>query len=107
MSKEESATEESPVAYGHGCETRLARHARQTALGRGVSGSGLIQDLPIALAIPDVVGGGKFAILLSAVAACDGHGRLPEWPKGAVCKTVGSAYVGSNPTPATTRTNGP
>jgi hypothetical protein len=30
-----------------------------------------------------------------------GYGRLPEWPKGAVCKTVGSAYVGSNPTPAT------
>jgi hypothetical protein len=29
------------------------------------------------------------------------YGRLPEWPKGAVCKTVGSAYVGSNPTPAT------
>ena len=29
------------------------------------------------------------------------HGRLPEWPKGAVCKTVGTAYVGSNPTPAT------
>ena len=28
-------------------------------------------------------------------------GGLPEWPKGAVCKTVGSAYVGSNPTPAT------
>jgi hypothetical protein len=32
---------------------------------------------------------------------------LPEWPKGAVCKTVGSAYVGSNPTPATTCENGP
>jgi hypothetical protein len=30
-------------------------------------------------------------------------GRLPEWPKGAVCKTVGIAYVGSNPTPATER----
>src|SRR6185437_10113565 len=29
------------------------------------------------------------------------HGGLPEWPKGAVCKTAGSAYVGSNPTPAT------
>ncbi len=25
----------------------------------------------------------------------------------AVCKTVGSAYVGSNPTPATTCGNGP
>src|SRR5580658_1929447 len=24
-----------------------------------------------------------------------------EWQVGAVCKTVGSAYVGSNPTPAT------
>src|SRR5439155_4234137 len=35
------------------------------------------------------------------------YGRLPEWPKGAVCKTVGSAYVGSNPTPATTCVNGP
>src|SRR6516164_1159045 len=34
-------------------------------------------------------------------------GRLPEWPKGAVCKTVGSAYVGSNPTPATTCENAP
>src|ERR1700721_3058672 len=35
------------------------------------------------------------------------HGRLPEWPKGTVCKTVGSAYVGSNPTPATTCGDGP
>jgi len=26
---------------------------------------------------------------------------------GEVCKTVGSAYVGSNPTPATTSENGP
>jgi hypothetical protein len=33
------------------------------------------------------------------------HGRLPEWPKGAVCKTVGIAYVGSNPTPATSKIN--
>ena len=40
------------------------------------------------------------AILHCAVLATT-HGRLPEWPKGAVCKTVGLAYVGSNPTPAT------
>src|SRR5262249_42129042 len=55
--------------------------------------------------------------------SCDGHawcslsftvpsdvaarGRLPEWPKGAVCKTVGLAYDGSNPSPATTSENGP
>ena len=44
----------------------------------------------------------------AAVLRCrTAHGRLPEWPKGAVCKTVGSAYVGSNPTPATTCENGP
>src|SRR5689334_5253367 len=42
--------------------------------------------------------------LLPLVAAL---GRLPEWPKGAVCKTVGSAYVGSNPTPATRCENAP
>jgi len=30
-----------------------------------------------------------------------------EVQAGAVCKTVGSAYVGSNPTPATTSENGP
>ncbi len=30
-----------------------------------------------------------------------GPGGLPEWSKGVVCKTAGSAYVGSNPTPAT------
>src|SRR5579871_5643567 len=40
-------------------------------------------------------------------ASAAAYGRLPEWPKGAVCKTVGSAYVGSNPTPATTCENGP
>src|ERR1700759_919438 len=40
-------------------------------------------------------------------ASAAAYGRLPEWPKGTVCKTVGSAYVGSNPTPATTSENGP
>ena len=34
-------------------------------------------------------------------------GRLPERPKGAVCKTVGFAFPGSNPGPATTCGNGP
>src|SRR4051794_564073 len=29
------------------------------------------------------------------------YGGLPEWPKGADCKSAGSAYVGSNPTAAT------
>jgi hypothetical protein len=32
------------------------------------------------------------------------QGRLPERPKGAVCKTVGYAFPGSNPGPATTTT---
>src|SRR5215831_10952302 len=31
------------------------------------------------------------------------QGRLPERPKGAVCKTVGFAFPGSNPGPATSQ----
>src|SRR5919106_4695347 len=31
---------------------------------------------------------------------------MPEWPKGAACKVVGSAYGGSNPPPATTASPG-
>ena len=30
-----------------------------------------------------------------------GSGGVPEWLKGTDCKSVGSAYVGSNPTPST------
>ena len=29
------------------------------------------------------------------------HGGVPEWLKGTDCKSVGYAYVGSNPTPST------
>ena len=32
---------------------------------------------------------------------CRPHGGLPEWPMGADCKSVGLAYEGSNPSPAT------
>jgi hypothetical protein len=35
------------------------------------------------------------------------QGRLPERPKGAVCKTVGYAFPGSNPGPATTSAEQP
>jgi hypothetical protein len=41
------------------------------------------------------------AILLKACPHGTVLGRLPEWPKGAVCKTVGSAYASSNLAPAT------
>ncbi len=49
----------------------------------------------------------RLGLFFSVLPTSAPHGRLPEWPKGAVCKTVGSAYVGSNPTPATTCENGP
>ena len=28
-------------------------------------------------------------------------GWIPEWPKGADCKSVGTAFEGSNPSPST------
>ena len=30
-----------------------------------------------------------------------GCGGVPEWPKGADCKSAAERFVGSNPTPAT------
>jgi hypothetical protein len=45
--------------------------------------------------------GSALAVRLCRSAAYDSHRRR------AVCKTVGSAYVGSNPTPATTCEDGP
>ena len=29
------------------------------------------------------------------------HGWIPEWPKGADCKSVSNAFEGSNPSPST------
>ena len=29
------------------------------------------------------------------------YGWIPEWPKGADCKSVGFAFEGSNPSPST------
>ena len=31
------------------------------------------------------------------------YGRVPEWPKGADCKSASSAFGGSNPPPSTTQ----
>ena len=28
------------------------------------------------------------------------NGQIPEWPKGADCKSVGTAFEGSNPSPS-------
>ena len=36
----------------------------------------------------------------------EGIGGVPEWPKGPDCKSDGSAFVGSNPTPSTTINTG-
>ena len=48
-------------------------------------------------------GSAVLAILPSARLTACTHGRLPEWPMGADCKSVGLAFVGSNPTAATQR----
>ena len=35
--------------------------------------------------------------------SCHAYGGVPEWLKGTDCKSVGYAYVGSNPTPSTNK----
>jgi hypothetical protein len=62
-------------------------------VGRPGGGCGLFR-LPMALRYSSV--------LLSAVQhRLPQHGRLPERPMGADCKSVGFAFEGSNPSPAT------
>ena len=41
------------------------------------------------------------AAVVSTVVSTPASGRLPERPMGADCKSVGEAYEGSNPSPAT------
>ena len=48
-------------------------------------------------ALPLLATAGQFHLALSAAAS----GGVPEWLKGTDCKSVGFAYVGSNPTPST------
>src|SRR4051812_7244737 len=50
----------------------------------------------IVLLLPHV-GGEKLSPSLGEA----GHGRLPERPKGADCKSAGNAFTGSNPVSAT------
>ncbi len=69
---------------------RAARHAERAATPG-----------PVRLKCGRLTVRSRLGLSFSVPPALAAHGRLPEWPKGAVCKTVGSAYVGSNPTPAT------
>ena len=34
------------------------------------------------------------------------HGRVPEWPKGADCKSAVADFDGSNPSPSTSENGG-
>ena len=36
---------------------------------------------------------------------CQSYGWIPEWPKGADCKSVGNAFEGSNPSPSIQNVN--
>ena len=41
-----------------------------------------------------------FHISYSIILNCQEHGGIPEWPKGADCKSVGNAFEGSNRSPS-------
>ena len=44
-----------------------------------------------------------FHISYSIILNCQERGGIPEWPKGADCKSVGNAFEGSNPSPSISR----
>src|SRR3954452_8089022 len=62
--------------------------------------------MAVPLALGTCPGGPRTPSAVLYAAPVPPHGGLPEWPKGADCKSVGSAYEGSNPSPATPRYDG-
>src|SRR3984885_8132140 len=99
------------VELGHDVKGRILRcHASQARRAGRVRHAERASGAPDGRANSDhvsrVTAMARLGLSLRCRPARAVYGRLPEWPKGAVCKTVGSAYVGSNPTPATT-TNTP
>ena len=62
----------------------VAQLAEQLICNQQVAGSS-----PIASSKDEHVGRGRLIYR--------GFGEVPEWPKGADCKSAGSAYGGSNP----------
>jgi hypothetical protein len=80
-----------------GCGTGRLRLVRQVLLS-------CLEGWPVGFRVPCQA---PLPLSFTVPSGKAAHGRLPERPKGAVCKTVGLAYVGSNPTPATTSQNDP
>src|SRR5215213_4676920 len=92
-----------PVDFADHIERVLRCHDHHSVLTIGVLSfcrSGIGWQVA-AVARPIGTGWGSCYCLSPPAVWISWPGRLPEWPKGAVCKTVGIAYVGSNPTPAT------
>ena len=99
------------ISCSTGAHARYSRGGRRRAECRGDSvARGLSTRVP---ALPGAIdfhkahqhnrpgfahaGGGPLCLNLPAAAS----GGVPEWLKGTDCKSVGFAYVGSNPTPST------
>ena len=95
------------------CERRLLRLPREgvpACFGRSACSAdgvrGCPRDPPSGCQRPRTYGGQRRCGECHSAAFAQVRGYVMGWGV-AVCKTVGSAYVGSNPTPATTCENGP
>ena len=72
---------------GHGFESRLGRYEMKISYGILAQ---LGEHLPY-----------KQRVIGSSPIGPIQYGWIPEWPKGADCKSVGNAFEGSNPPPST------
>src|SRR5215218_8383046 len=81
----------------------LSTSCRSTLLTTSKDASAIAESLPL---LGRARGSGTPSTFLYA-APVPPHGGLPEWPMGADCKSVGLAYEGSNPSPATPGTTAP
>src|SRR5215218_6941302 len=81
----------------------LSTSCRSTLLTTSKDASAIAESLPL---LGRARGSGTPSTFLYA-APVPPHGGLPEWPMGADCKSVGLAFEGSNPSPATHGTTAP
>src|SRR5215218_5531524 len=81
----------------------LSTSCRSTLLTTSKDASAIADSLPL---LGRARGSGTPSTFLYSLPVPP-HGGLPEWPMGAGCKSVGLAYEGSNPSPATPRYDGP
>ena len=86
----------------------VAQLAEHLPCKQGVRGSSpLASSAPSSYQVVRSRGGSEKSVATQTQCLAQTAGGLPEWPKGADCKSAGYAFDGSNPSPSTLANRSP